>query len=136
MIQAGTSREDARSKLGATADNAAARVAEVEKSMLQGDSLSAFNSVINLSKLLQQARFQVRGYTYSGKTEAEQPALDAIDNTLKYLENLPSTLPEQHTANLQQAAESLKAARRSASSVMPRSPASTRSNAWRRKVRS
>ena len=111
MIQAGTSREDARSKLGATADNAAARVAEVEKSMLQGDSLSAFNSVINLSKLLQQARFQVRGYTYSGKTEAEQPALDAIDSTLKYLENLPSTLPEQHTANLQQAAESLKAYR-------------------------
>ena len=111
MIQAGASREDARSKLGATADNAAARVAEVEKSMLQGDSLSAFNSVINLSKLLQQARFQVRGYTYSGKTEAEQPALDAIDNTLKYLENLPSTLTEQHTANLQQAAESLKAYR-------------------------
>ena len=111
MIQAGASRDDARSKLGATADNAAARVAEVEKSMLQGDSLSAFNSVINLSKLLQQARFQVRGYTYSGKTEAEQPALDAIDNTLKYLENLPSTLPEQHTANLQQAAESLKAYR-------------------------
>ena len=111
MIQAGASRDDARSKLGATADNAAARVAEVEKSMLQGDSVSAFNSVINLSKLLQQARFQVRGYTYSGKTEAEQPALDAIDNTLKYLENLPSTLPEQHTANLQQAAESLKAYR-------------------------
>ena len=111
MIQAGASRDDARSKLGATADNAAARVAEVEKSMLQGDSVSAFNSVINLSKLLQQARFQVRGYTYSGKTEAEQPALDVIDNTLKYLENLPSTLPEQHTANLQQAAESLKAYR-------------------------
>ena len=111
MIQAGASRDDARSKLGAAADNAAARVAEVEKSMLQGDSVSAFNSVINLSKLLQQARFQVRGYTYSGKTEAEQPALDAIDNALKYLESLPSTLPEQHTANLQQAAESLKAYR-------------------------
>ena len=108
MIQAGASRDDARSKLGAAADNAAARVAEVEKSMLQGDSVSAFNSVINLSKLLQQARFQVRGYTYSGKTEAEQPALDAIDNALKYLETLPSTLPEQHTANLQQATESLK----------------------------
>ncbi|WP_288100952.1 methyl-accepting chemotaxis protein [Pseudomonas sp.] len=111
MIQAGACRDDARSKLGAAADNAAARVAEVEKSMLQGDSVSAFNSVINLSKLLQQARFQVRGYTYSGKTEAEQPALDAIDNALKYLESLPSTLPEQHTANLQQAAESLKAYR-------------------------
>ncbi|MBV6824439.1 methyl-accepting chemotaxis protein [Pseudomonas sp. PD9R] len=111
MTQAGANREDARSKLGATADNAVAKVAEVEKSMLQGDSVTQFNSVIDLSKLLQQARFQVRGYTYSGKTEAEQPALDAIDNALKYLEGLPSKLPEQHIANLQQAAESLKAYR-------------------------
>ncbi|HEF4760441.1 TPA: methyl-accepting chemotaxis protein [Pseudomonas putida] len=111
MTQAGANREDARSKLGATADNAVAKVAEVEKSMLQGDSVAQFNSVIELSKLIQQARFQVRGYTYSGKTEAEQPALDAIDNALKYLENLPSKLPEQHIANLQQATDSLKAYR-------------------------
>ncbi|MHC8389745.1 methyl-accepting chemotaxis protein [Pseudomonas sp. MDT2-39-1] len=111
MTQAGATREDARSKLGATADNAVARVAEVEKSMLQGDSVADFNSVIDLSKLIQQARFQVRGYTYSGKTEAEQPALDAIDNALKNLESLPSKLPEQHIANLQQATDSLKAYR-------------------------
>ncbi|WP_283189682.1 methyl-accepting chemotaxis protein [Pseudomonas sp. PMCC200344] len=111
MTQAGANREDARGKLGATADNAAARVAEVEKSMLQGDSVADFNSVIDLSKLIQQARFQVRGYTYSGKTEAEQPALDAIDNALKNLESLPSKLPEQHIANLQQATDSLKAYR-------------------------
>ncbi|MHC8392346.1 methyl-accepting chemotaxis protein [Pseudomonas sp. LB3P93] len=111
MTQAGANREDARSKLGATADNAVARVAEVEKSMLQGDSVADFNSVIDLSKLIQQARFQVRGYTYSGKTEAEQPALDAIDNALKNLEGLPSRLPEQHIANLQQATDSLKAYR-------------------------
>jgi methyl-accepting chemotaxis protein len=111
LTQAGVNREDARSKLGATADNAVAKVAEVEKSMLQGDSVAQFNSVIDLSKLLQQARFQVRGYTYSGKTEAEQPALDAIDNALKYLESLPSRLPEEHIANLQQASDSLKAYR-------------------------
>jgi methyl-accepting chemotaxis protein len=111
MIQAGANREDARGKLGATADNAVARVAEVEKSMLQGDSVADFNSVIDLSKLIQQARFQVRGYTYSGKPEAEQPALDAIDNALKNLESLPSKLPEQHIANLQQATDSLKAYR-------------------------
>ncbi|MHC8330297.1 methyl-accepting chemotaxis protein [Pseudomonas sp. LB1P83] len=111
MVQAGANREDARSKLGATADNAVARVAEVEKSLLQGESVADFNSVIDLSKLIQQARFQVRGYTYSGKTEAEQPALDAIDNALKNLESLPSKLPEQHIANLQQATDSLKAYR-------------------------
>ncbi|RBJ75426.1 methyl-accepting chemotaxis protein, partial [Pseudomonas sp. MWU12-2534b] len=111
LIQAGANREDARSKLGATADNAVAKVAEVEKSMLQGDSVAQFNAVIDLSKLIQQARFQVRGYTYSGKTEAEQPALDAIDNALKNLETLPAKLPEQHIANLQQATDSLKAYR-------------------------
>jgi methyl-accepting chemotaxis protein len=111
MIQAGANREDARSKLGATADNAVARVAEVEKSLLQGESVAQFNSVIDLSKLIQQARFQVRGYTYSAKPEAEQPALDAIDNALKNLESLTSKLPEEHAANLQQASDSLKAYR-------------------------
>ncbi len=108
MTQATANREAARAKLGATADNAVARVAEVEKSILQGDSVAQFNSVIDLSKLIQQARFQVRGYTYSGKPEAEQPALDAIDNALKNLASLPAALPEQHIANLQQATDSLK----------------------------
>ncbi|AZD27198.1 Methyl-accepting chemotaxis sensor/transducer protein [Pseudomonas chlororaphis] len=108
MTRATASREAARAKLGATADNAVARVAEVEKSMLQGDSVAQFNSVIDLSKLIQQARFQVRGYTYSGKAEAEQPALDAIDNALNNLASLPARLPEQHLANLQQATDALK----------------------------
>jgi hypothetical protein len=40
---AGRPTEDARSKLGATADNAVAKVAEV-KSMLQGDSIAQFNA--------------------------------------------------------------------------------------------
>jgi methyl-accepting chemotaxis protein len=111
LIQAGAHREDARSKLGTTADNAVARVADVEKSMLQGESVSAFNSVIDLSKLIQQARFQVRGYTYSGKSDAEQPALNAIDDALKNLESLPAKLPEEHLTNLQQATDSLKAYR-------------------------
>ncbi len=111
MTRATASRETARSQLGTTADNAVARVAEVEKSLLQGDSVAQFNSVIDLSRLIQQARFQVRGYTYSGKADARQPALDAIDNALGNLASLPSRLPEQHIANLQQASDSLKAYR-------------------------
>ncbi|SDT58743.1 methyl-accepting chemotaxis protein [Pseudomonas sp. Z003-0.4C(8344-21)] len=111
MTQATVQREDARSKLGANADNAVARVGEVEKALLQGDSVAQYNAVIELSKLLQQARYQVRGYTYSGKADAEQPALTAIENALKNLESLPSRVPEQHIANLQQATDSLKAYR-------------------------
>ena len=111
MVQAGANRENARSKLGDTADNAVQKVGEVEKSLLQGDSVSQFNSVVDLSKLIQQARFQVRGYTYSGKVEAEQPALDAIDNALKKISGLNGQLPEQYSTNLQQASVSLQAYR-------------------------
>src|SRR5450830_1215219 len=111
MAQAGANREDARSKLGNTADNAVLKVNEVEKSLLQGDSVTQFNSVVDLSKLIQQARFQVRGYTYSGKVEAEQPALDAIDNALKKITELQGSLPAQYQADLQQASVSLQAYR-------------------------
>ncbi|ONH54404.1 methyl-accepting chemotaxis protein [Pseudomonas cedrina] len=111
MVQAGANRENARSKLGDTADNAVQKVGEVEKALLQGDSVSQFNSVVDLSKLIQQARFQVRGYTYSGKVEAEQPALDAIDNALKKITGLNGQLPEQYSTNLQQASVSLQAYR-------------------------
>ncbi|WP_294737759.1 methyl-accepting chemotaxis protein [uncultured Pseudomonas sp.] len=111
MVQAGLKREGARSKLGDTADNAVAKTNEVEKSLLQGDSVTLFNRVVDLSKLIQQARFQVRGYTYSGKVEAEQPALDAIDNALKKITDLNGQLPEQYQANLQEASVSLQAYR-------------------------
>ncbi|NWB07687.1 methyl-accepting chemotaxis protein [Pseudomonas sp. D5002] len=111
MVQAGLKREGARSKLGDTADNAVAKINEVEKSLLQGDSVTLFNSVVDLSKLIKQARFQVRGYTYSGKVEAEQPALDAIDNALKKITDLNDPLPEQYRANLQEASVSLQAYR-------------------------
>ena len=111
MVQAGANRENARSKLGDTADNAVLKIGEIEKALLQGDSVTQFNSVVDLSKLIQQARFQVRGYTYSGKVEAEQPALDAIDNALKKVSALNGQVPEQYTTNLQQASVSLQAYR-------------------------
>ncbi|WP_219266446.1 methyl-accepting chemotaxis protein [Pseudomonas sp. Xaverov 259] len=111
MVLAGLKREGARSKLGDTADNAVAKINEIEAALLQGDSVTQFNSVVDLSKLIQQSRFQVRGYTYSGKTEAEQPALDAIDNALKKITDLQGKLPEQYQANLQEAGVSLQAYR-------------------------
>ncbi|MBL0842084.1 methyl-accepting chemotaxis protein [Pseudomonas mediterranea] len=106
MTRATVNREDARSKLGASADNAVARVAEVEKSLLQGGDVTLFNSVVTLSRAVQQARYQVRGYTYSGKSEAQQPALEAIDAVLKLLARLPDQLPQEHAVNLQQASDS------------------------------
>jgi len=111
LVRATASREDVRSKLGASADNAVARVTDVENAMLQGESLAQFNRVEALTKAIQQARYQVRGYTYSGQVDAEQPALDAIDNALKILGSLPAQLPDEHAGKLQQASESLTAYR-------------------------
>ncbi|AEA66537.1 HAMP domain-containing protein [Pseudomonas brassicacearum] len=108
LVRAMASREDARSKLGASADNAVARVTSVETAIRQSDNAAQLDSVVSLSKAIQQARYQVRGYTYSVETDAEQPALDAIDNALKALGSLPARLPEEHAANLQQASESFK----------------------------
>jgi methyl-accepting chemotaxis protein len=111
LIRATASREDARSKLGASADNAVTHVADVENVMLQGDSVPAFGRVATLAKALQHARYQVRGYTYSGQASAEQPALDAIDNAMKTLDSLAPQLSDEHAAKLQQASESFKAYR-------------------------
>ncbi|MBA1381519.1 HAMP domain-containing methyl-accepting chemotaxis protein [Pseudomonas brassicacearum] len=111
LIRATASREDARSKLGASADNAVAHVADVENAMLQGDSVPRLGGVSSLAKALQQARYQVRGYTYSGQASAEQPALDAIDNAMKTLDSLAPQMSDEHAAKLQQASESFKAYR-------------------------
>ncbi|MES2871390.1 MAG: methyl-accepting chemotaxis protein [Pseudomonadota bacterium] len=111
IVKATQAREINREQLVSTADNAVARVGEIEKALLQGESLAQFNSVIELSKLLQQARFQVRGYTFSGKAQAEQPALDAIDATLNEIASLPAKLPGEHLTNLKLAADALKSYR-------------------------
>ena len=104
-------RESNREQLRATADTAVEKVANVEKALLQGENLAQFNSIIGLEKLVQQARFQVRGYTYSGKAEAEKLALDAIDQALNELTSLPAKLPGEHSADLQQAREALQSYR-------------------------
>jgi len=104
-------RETSRSNLGTHADRAVLLIGELEKTLLQSENIAQYNSVIETSKLIQQARFQVRGYTYSGKAETQQPALAAIDQALSSIASLSGKLPEQYGANLQQAGEAFKAYR-------------------------
>jgi methyl-accepting chemotaxis protein len=66
---------------------------------------------VETSALLQQARFQVRGYTYSGKAEFQQTALTAIDQAMAVLKALPAKLPAEYAASLDDAAEALAAYR-------------------------
>nr|WP_136478522.1 methyl-accepting chemotaxis protein [Pseudomonas sp. DG56-2] len=100
-------REASRAVLGSSADEAAGLTTQVEQQLLTGSDLNLFNSVVGASKLLQQARFQVRGYTYSGKPEFQQSALEAIDQAISQLTTLADVLPANYTSNLNQAARAL-----------------------------
>ncbi|MBM3113429.1 methyl-accepting chemotaxis protein [Pseudomonas sp. P66] len=100
-------REASRAVLGSSADEAAGLTTQVEQQLLTGSDLNLFNSVVGASKLLQQARFQVRGYTYSGRPEFQQSALEAIDQAISQLTTLADVLPANYTSNLNQAARAL-----------------------------
>ncbi|MDD0976044.1 methyl-accepting chemotaxis protein [Pseudomonas sp. TNT2022 ID681] len=100
LKQAAQARETARENLGNTADKAVALISKVEDQLLQAGDINTFDSAVDVSKLLQQARFQVRGYTYSGKAEFQQDALTAIDRALGMLKALPGKVPEEHAASL------------------------------------
>ena len=106
--QATQAREISRAQLGATANNALANVSAIEKDVLQGDNLAELNSVNQVNRLLQLARFEVRGYTYSGDIESAAPAIDAIDQALKELAKLATKLPAEYSAQFLQASTSLK----------------------------
>ncbi|MDD2048102.1 methyl-accepting chemotaxis protein [Pseudomonas putida] len=105
--KAAQQREASRSVLGGSADEASKLTAEVEQQLLGSNDLNLFNSVVGAGKLLQQARFQVRGYTYSGKAEFQQTALEAIDQAISQLKTLAEVLPANYTSHFNQAARAL-----------------------------
>lgn len=104
-------REAARSQLGSTADRAVAEVDQAQKALLQQGDLTGYSTLVETSRLIQQARFQVRGYTYSAKDEARQPALAAIDQALASVAGASANVPGEFAGRLQQASESLRAYR-------------------------
>jgi methyl-accepting chemotaxis protein len=111
LMQALQTREASRDKLGANADRTVALVSQAEAAMRQEGSTGQYSAVVEQGKLLQQARYQVRGYTYSGKADAQQPALTAIDQALAALAQLPETLGENWRTPLQQATTAFQAYR-------------------------
>jgi methyl-accepting chemotaxis protein len=105
MGKAVQDREAARSNLGSNADRAVDHVKVVEQAVLQAGDIGQYRSVVDLSKLLQQARFQVRGYTYSAAAEAEKPAMDAIDQALSSIDSLSAQLSAVYADDFQQATQ-------------------------------
>ena len=109
--QAGQRRDASRSVLGDSADKAAALISQVQQRLLAAGDVNQYQHAVEVSTLLQRARFQVRGYTYSGKPEFQQTALTAIDQALAVLKALPTKLPAEYAAGLDDASTALAAYR-------------------------
>jgi methyl-accepting chemotaxis protein len=109
MTKAIATREASRSLMGDAADRAVAEINKIEAALLQSDNILQFNDAVSVSKLIQQARFQVRGYTYSGKPEFEKNARAAIDEALVGINTLAGSIPSTYLAGLQGATAGLKA---------------------------
>ncbi|MBK4994747.1 methyl-accepting chemotaxis protein [Pseudomonas sp. S37] len=107
LKQAGQRREASRGVLGDSADKAVELVGRVQQRLLQGGDISQYQHAVEVSALLQQARFQVRGYTYSGNAEFQQTALKAIDQAVAELRSLPAKLPAEYAASLDDAATAM-----------------------------
>jgi len=108
MTKAIQAREASRVNLGATADAAVDEVGKIEQTLLQHDNILQFNSAVEVSKQIQQARFQVRGYTYSGNPDFEKNATGAIDDAVTGINTLAGEIPAAYIPQLQRAGVALK----------------------------
>lgn len=96
MTKAIQTREASRTNLGASADAAVDVVNKIEQALLQHDNILQFNSAVDVSKQIQQARFQVRGYTFSGKPDFEKNATAAIDEAIVGVNTLAGDVSSQY----------------------------------------
>ena len=108
MTKAIQTREASRTNLGASADAAVDVVNKIEQALLQHDNILQFNSAVDVSKQIQQARFQVRGYTFSGKPDFEKNATAAIDEAIVGVNTLAGDVSSQYIPQLQKANLALK----------------------------
>ena len=100
-------RQRAREQLGSSADRATGLLDPLAQPLQQAGNLDAFASLIAVNQQIQQARFHLRGYTYSGRAEFEQPALNAIDQATLALGALPDKLPANYRNALHDASTAL-----------------------------
>ena len=111
LKQADQQRSASRQVLGDNADKASELIGKVQQGLLQGGDIHQYQEAVEVSGQLQQARFQVRGYTYSSRAEFQQTALAAIDQALPVLRALPAKVPAEHAASLEAATSALAAYR-------------------------
>ena len=111
LKQAAQRREASRKVLGDSADKAADVLATFEQRLQQAGDIGQYASAVQAGQELQRARFEVRGYTYSGEAERQQTALVAIDKAMTVLADVTGRLPADYAPLLQDAAQALVAYR-------------------------
>ncbi|EIK94339.1 methyl-accepting chemotaxis protein [Pseudomonas sp. M47T1] len=101
--QAVQAREDSRGVFGGYADSAVAALNTMAEAVASPAGDQAQRDVVAKAQVLvQQARFQLRGYSYSMKAELEQPAKQAIDQAGAYAKTAVELLPHAQADNLEQ----------------------------------
>lgn len=102
FTQAIQAREATRAVFGNNADAAVAELHKLEGSVAlnAGDPIQVA-AVVKAQALVEQARFQVRGYTYSLKAELEEPAKKAIDEASAYTKTVGELLPGAQADSVQ-----------------------------------
>lgn len=99
-------REASRSFFGKYADSAVTELADI-RAYVKSSSLDKDTAQIQLDqittqdKLVQDARFQLRGYSFSGRPELHEIALNSIDVARTNVTVLSAALPAAIAANLQ-----------------------------------
>ncbi|KPA91243.1 MULTISPECIES: HAMP domain-containing methyl-accepting chemotaxis protein [Pseudomonas] len=110
--QAVQARDATRAVFGGHADEA---VAQLKKLMEMATSPSGdqaqIDSLVKAQTVVQQARFQLRGYSYSLKPELQKPAKEAIDDAIAYIKTLFSHLPAAMTADVQRLQQAMSSYR-------------------------
>ncbi len=115
LTQAIDTREGLRPQFGKYADAAIAELGKVSTALhamevpeeAAEQHEQAIDALIAEGALIQTARFELRGFTYSGKPALQQPALDAIDQASSNLKTLADKLPAEQAGGLQKVAEAL-----------------------------
>ncbi|WP_449430812.1 methyl-accepting chemotaxis protein [Pseudomonas putida] len=108
LKQADQHREASRAELVSSAGTFLELMNQVQRRIQQTGDITLYQPVMQVSALIQQARFHVRGYTASNNnTEFRQNALKGIDQALAELKVLPAKLPAEYAANLDATAAAL-----------------------------
>ncbi|MDO7926030.1 methyl-accepting chemotaxis protein [Pseudomonas sp. KFB-139] len=110
FTQAIQAREATRAVFGNHSDAALAELTKLEASVASGDQ-ALRDAVDKEQRLVQQARFQLRGYTYSLRADLEQPAKEAIDQASAYAKTLGQLLPGAQADSVQRLQAALTAYR-------------------------